>query len=389
MASPSDVGISRWPSRRSGRERADDDHRSAGRDPRRRRIWVQHVDAELEGLLIRIDVLRAPGTLTPAQEAAAQGVGRLIDRAQKAANRVDPYPSRLMNWWRGTLVEAAYRNLHEARAQMVDLYDAHELNAEIPSVVSRVHSTMHLSDPRRVSTADLQSLSAADQRAWLRRLISDSYDALDMKYSRLRNFRNVILSAAFVLAMLTGLTVLLMWFRPSFISLCFPAGETGLLNCPSQAGADAPSGWDVIVVALLGLLGGALATSVAIRKIEGAGTPYDVPVALAWLKIPLGAFVAILGLLGVRGGFVPGLSQLDTQDQILAYALLFGFSQQLFTGVLDNKALSLVADLPTTEHGMETRVISETHATGSAFPPRSPEQRTPPDAPEGVKPSPA
>jgi len=368
------------------REQVEQHHRDA---PRRRRIWVQHVDAELQGMLIRIRVLRAPGTLSPAQEAAADGVCDLIDRAQNAANRVDPYPSRLMNWWRGTLVESAYRNLHEAKAQMVDLYDAHELNAEIPGVVARVHSTMSLSDPRRVSSHDLQALCVEDQRAWLRRLICDGYDALDMKYSRLRNFRNVILSAAFVLAMLTGLTVILMWFEPTFISLCFPAEDTGLLNCPTAAATSDPSSWDVIVVGLLGLLGGALATSVAIRKIDGGGTPYDVPVALAWLKVPLGAFVAILGLLAVRGGFVPGLSQLDTQDQILAYALLFGFSQQLFTGVLDSKALSLVADLPTKEHSMETRVTATTHATGSARPREVPSQRTTDDAHEGVRPSPA
>lgn len=384
MASPSEFGISRWMPRRSGRARADDDQQPSGR---RRRIWVQHVDAELEGMLIRINVLRAPGTLTPAQQAAAQGVCDLIDRAQKAANRVDPYPSRVMNWWRGTLVEAAYRNLHEARAQMVDLYDAHELNAEIPGVVARVHSTVHLSDPRRVSSHDLQQLCVEDQRAWLRRLISDGYDALDMKYSRLRNFRNVVLSAAGVLAMLTGLTIALMWFRPDFISLCFPAGDTSLLNCPSGTAVAEPGSWDVMVVALLGLLGGALATSVAIRKIEGAGTPYDVPVALAWLKVPLGAFVAILGLLAVRGGFVPGLSQLDTQDQILAYALLFGFSQQLFTGVLDSKALSLVADLPTKEHSTESRVTSPTHATGP--PPPAEAHQQPAQAPEGPRPAPA
>src|SRR5690349_1702033 len=103
------------------RSREHDDEQPDAR--RRRRIWVQHVDAELEGLLIRIRVLRAAGGLTPAQEAAAEGVCGLVARAQNAANRVDPYPGRLMNWWRGTLVEAAYRNLHEARTQVVDLYD--------------------------------------------------------------------------------------------------------------------------------------------------------------------------------------------------------------------------------------------------------------------------
>ena len=383
MAAPSVFGISRWSVRRPRPRAVEAGAQAPRRDPRRRRIWVQHVDAELEGMLVRIRVLRAPGTLTPAQEAAAEGVVELIERAQNAANRVDPYPGRFMNWWRGTLVEAAYRNLHEARTQIVDLYDAHELNAEIPGTVARVHSTMHLADPRRVSTHDRQVLGVDDQRAWLRRLISDSYDALDMKYSRLRNFRNVVLSAAFVLTLLTALVVTLMWFKPDFIPLCFPADDPGTFNCPSRPHTTGPRDWDVLVVALLGLLGGALATSVAIRKVEGAGTPYDVPVALAWLKVPLGAFVAILGILAVRGGFVPGLSQLDTQEQILAYALLFGFSQQLFTGVLDSKAISLVSDLPTKEHGGETRVVSQTHVTGSA------RLRTPDEAVDGAHPSPA
>jgi len=96
----------------------------------------------------------------------------------------------------------------------------------------------------------------------------------------------------------------------------------------------------------MGLLGGALAASIAIRRIEGTSTPYDVPVALAWLKIPLGAFRAVLGIVAIRGGFVPGLSVLDSQQQILAYALLLGFAQQVFTRVLDDKAQSLMRSVP-------------------------------------------
>jgi hypothetical protein len=36
------------------------------------------------------------------------------------------------------------------------------------------------------------------------------------------------------------------------------------------------------------------------------------------------ALVAFLGLLLMRGQFVPGLSALDTSAQILAWALVFG-----------------------------------------------------------------
>ena len=41
------------------------------------------------------------------------------------------------------------------------------------------------------------------------------------------------------------------------------------------------------------------------------------PVAMAVLKLPTGAITAFLGLLLMRGQFVPGLSALDTSAQIL------------------------------------------------------------------------
>jgi hypothetical protein len=47
---------------------------------------------------------------------------------------------------------------------------------------------------------------------------------------------------------------------------------------------------------------------------------------------------AILGLLLMRGQFVPGLSALDTSGQILAWALVFGYAQQLFTRLVDQQA---------------------------------------------------
>ena len=51
-------------------------------------------------------------------------------------------------------------------------------------------------------------------------------------------------------------------------------------------------------------------------------------------------------MLLLRGGFVPGLSQLDSQDQILAYALVFGYAQQLATTYIDRRAQSLLESMP-------------------------------------------
>src|SRR4029453_11082391 len=113
-----------------------------------------------------------------------------------------------------------------------------------------------------------------------------------------------------------------------------------------MAKLDGPSPRDVIIVIGLGLLGGALAGAFAIRKVSGTSTPYDLPLALAVLKLPIGALTAATGILLLGGGFVPGFSELDSQRQILAYALLFGYAQQLATRYLDNRATSLLAEVP-------------------------------------------
>jgi len=105
---------------------------------------------------------------------------------------------------------------------------------------------------------------------------------------------------------------------------------------------EAASGWDVAVVELVGLVAAAIAAAAAVRKVRGTSTPYSLPVALAVLKLPTGALTALLGLLLMRGGFVPGLSALDSSAQIIAWALVFGYSQQLLTRFIDNQAQTVL-----------------------------------------------
>jgi hypothetical protein len=107
-----------------------------------------------------------------------------------------------------------------------------------------------------------------------------------------------------------------------------------------------PAPGDVALVALFGLLGGALSSAFALRKLQGTATTYDVPLALALLKLPSGALTAIVGILLVRGEFIPGLSQLDNQPQILAYAFFFGIAQQVATRYLDSRAEAILGRVP-------------------------------------------
>ena len=317
--------------------------------PRKKKVRVPAVAVAVEVLETRLDVAVAQG-LGPDQRAAAEGVRRLLRRAEDAAYGLDPSPRPLSRWWSGALVEAGYQNMHAARAQMIDVYDDAEIEAEIPAAVARSQQTLHRDDPRRALVDALGVQAVARQRAFLRRTIEDAYDALDRQHERIRSFRNIILLLAVCIAVLVGITIVAVASRPSIMPLCFAADGSSadgvLLNCPTGTDVRSPSSEDIVVVALLGLLGGALAAAVSIRNLRGTSTPYDVPVALAWLKVPLGAFTAILGLVAIQGDFVPGLSALDSQQQILAYALVLGYAQQVFTYSLDRRAQTLLDDLP-------------------------------------------
>jgi hypothetical protein len=352
--------------------------------PKVRRIWVPQVAVDVESLRIRVDMAEARG-LEPAGRALAAGVRAHLDRARAAAFRQDPLPRRLANWWRGTLVETAYRQMHAAEAQIVGLYDEEELHAEIPVAVARAQTALHRDDLRQWTVEGLQASPPELLRAQLRRVMTDSFAALDARHGQLRNFRNILLLAALLISALVLATLVVGWRWPHVMPLCFPnevvvdtdplVTEQDRLNCPTRSRTTGPTGGDMLVVALLGLLGGALAASVSIRNLKGTTSPYDVPVALALLKVPLGAFTAILALVAIRADFVPGLSNLDSQEQILAYALLFGFGQQLFTRLLDQQAQTLLEHMPSKDAADE--------------PPRPPPPSATPLPPPATEPSPA
>ncbi len=312
----------------------------------RRRIWVQQVAVETNKLQMRVDAARARGDLAESQEIIAVGIDGFIQKARAAAFRDDPVPGRVANWWRGTLVEAAYRNMHTARAALFDLYTYDELQAEVPMVVARANATLHRDDPRRMTVAELRAEPVDGLRPRLRRMVGDSYEQLDLEHAQLRSFRNIVLMATLLLVIAVASTLVFITRYPDWMPLCFESTGTSV-SCPTTSGASATPTWpDILIVTGIGALGGVFAATLSIRNLSGTSTPYDVPVALATLKVPLGALTALLGLVAIKGGFAPGLSNLDSQGQILAYALLFGFSQQALSRLLDRRAQDLLEGLP-------------------------------------------
>jgi hypothetical protein len=312
----------------------------------RRRVWVQNVAVQATALEARLDVLARRHTGDPDAEEVIKGVRRLIQRAREAAYRDNPIPSRWAIWWRGTLIEASYQNLHAAEALIAELYSGGEIDAELPEAVARVEAGLTREDPRRARAQTLRDLPPGELApAQLRKTIEIGYAAADRKHTRLRSFRNLVLGATGAIGVFVAVFVVIVANNPTWVPLCFmPDGQASNPVCAT--GTASASGEDVLIIALLGLLGGALAAAVAIRNLSGTATPYEVPAALALLKLPFGAMTALGVLIAIGGDFVPGLSNLDSQPQILTYALVFGYAQQLLTGLIDRRGESLLAAVP-------------------------------------------
>jgi hypothetical protein len=200
------------------------------------------------------------------------------------------------------------------------------------------------------------------------------------EHLQVRSFRFVIAATTLAMLVLAISLAITGIFWPKLIPLCFapeeagqarvvcPAGQSERFSTTPQTATSVPSAspaptasavptaqasaadedidyyisktvtpMDLTVVLLLGLTAAALAATVAIRGIKGSSERHGLPVAMALLKLPTGAITAFLGLLLMRGQFVPGLSALDRPDQILAWAVIFGYAQQLFTRLVDRQ----------------------------------------------------
>ena len=181
------------------------------------------------------------------------------------------------------------------------------------------------------------------------------------------NFAIIVRRVSYLLALVAIIVAIVPMFWAKAVPLCFnpetapprPTPEQFfLVVCPTrESSSPVPraqlasvtdrvvSRKDYITVELVGIVAASIAAASALRKIKRNATPFDISVALAMLKVPSGALTAVLGLLFLRGAFVPGFSALDSSAQIIAWALIFGYSQELFTRFVDARGQAVLEDL--------------------------------------------
>jgi hypothetical protein len=185
--------------------------------------------------------------------------------------------ARARDWWSGSSVEAAWQALHLASEQLMLMLPDEQAKAAVPG--------------------------ATDRRAAQRAMAAQHAES-DADHQQIRGLRNIT-------------TVLLIAVLTLDVALWAAVVTTG-------------------AVVGLGALGGALSVVFALR----AGTPpgpYNVLVSQSLLKLVSGSATALMAAKILD--FTTGVPASTGRDAM--YAVVFGFSQQMFTRLVDQRASTL------------------------------------------------
>lgn len=299
-----------------------------------------------EHLAVRLTALDAEAALLPVGPYRDLAVVYLA-RARSAVERARAWRSDVQAAWSGADVERAWTSTHAAEVAIVRALPLDQLTTRLPSLAEDCAAVLP-KDPRvaalRSFVGSGKVVDTAHQQLAADTLQS-AHATSDAQHIRVRSFRNILLGTTVFLAAFVVVLGVVGSLAPGAFPVC-GATSTKDVTAICPTGATRPSGGDVYLVELLGLLGAAISAATAIRKLSGTSTPYAVPLASLAIKLPIGALTALGGLILIRAGFGSSLTALD-QAQVCAYALVFGAAQQLFMQFVDKQAKS-VLDATTT-----------------------------------------
>lgn len=356
----------------------------------RARARIAYLEAELE---------HESGRLPPGdRQALIEGMRRHLEKARAAAD--EDFGWRKL--WSGSAArEGVCSNIRNAEVLLIQLVSDEEAAGRVSEVMALVKDHLDADDPRRVRLAlrlrpIISGEVTASDRDLMGRALDAAYSSLDDELARVRSLRNILWAATVLVVIGVVNLALYGWFSPSSLSLCFSpqggSGSTVTVVCPTaeyhnQRADTDPSrlarDTDILTVEIAGLAGAALTVIASLRRIRGTDSPYMLPLASAVLKLPTGALSAFLGLLLIRGAFVPGLSDLDSRAQVLAWAAAFGAAQHLVTRLVDDRAQMTLSEVGRTTDAVikPERVAVREGSPASA--PGSPNGAGPHDEPRG------
>lgn len=304
-----------------------------------------HVDASgLDVTMGRSGAPTASPRMTPARrDCHATAVEEALEDADAAIELdrgVRSWWPRIHAWWTGQKITAAWEAVHRAEAELAEIGSDADALAALPQLRSWMRQV--LTDRDELAGYERAFEDAVKTRTIDRTLLRQAYqDTIAANvdwHASLRTFRNVLFSVAAALAvLLLGLAV---WHaaHPAVVSLCRTA--SGATTCFGDG--TRPAGRALVEVLLVGAVGGLLSSAFLLGRMESAPTRYNLLIPQVVLKAVAGAATALVGVILVLSQIVVAPVAGQSTAVLLAYAALFGFSQQLLTQFVDRRGGELL-----------------------------------------------
>jgi hypothetical protein len=314
-----------------------------------RRSWEIHAQVAIDDVrgMAETAMTRGGRSNVAHRQSAFHQINHQLSLAEWYLRR----PAAPWTWLRGTRLEGAWCHIHNAKVVLIQLLDPDQ-PADEPTLTALKAWYGHFE-----SDADGPAVTPVQRHA-LANVLREAYERVANEYYRLRRFQAAVVVTTLLVLMLVATLITVGARAPQIVPMCFPDPTSPAVQASGEVSSACPTGpngvpaaGDVGTVALFGLLGAAL---IGVRLVVRRAAPSAVPMATtrwfqALLKAATGMLTAILGLLFLRAGIVPGFTQVDTQSQILVYAVVFGASQELITRFVDQRSNDLLAAVTSTE----------------------------------------
>lgn len=305
-------------------------------------IWRAEVEVRVYELSHRLAAAIASRRLSKRREAAK---GAVEISLEKARDQLRPPGTRwegLVSWWTGDTIATAWEAVHEAEVRLVCLERNKAVKANLPWLLLWIRNAMEKSERRSNYEKDLEDQEKKNtppDRTKIEQAYRDVIVVNSERYANLRSFRNnLILVTGILLGLVCGL-VLWHWLNVDVMALCSSKSKGALGPCLDGTKSHR---WDLALVAVVGAVGGMLAIAFGLANTEALPSRYDPRVWQVLLKPVAGAATALAGVLLIQSDLLISPAGTRSESVLLAYALLFGFSQQLFTQFVDKQAGSLI-----------------------------------------------
>lgn len=240
-----------------------------------------------------------------AKDASAfvQEASEVIKRSQKS-----PWPKKLTRSYSGSDVEHAWQLLKQAEENLMLAKSGPELLGDVPWLceVARLSYSGARADDLCLMLKEWNATTHKPDAEVAAGIIAADHSQSNAAHEQTRSLRKTL----YWLALIVFAFDVIIW-------LLGPGFGTGS-------------------VLVLGALGGALATVFAVSQ-GSPVAPYNLAVPQMLLKVVSGSAVAVSALLILNATFQGVISDADR----MMYALIFGFSQQLFTQLVDSRAAVL------------------------------------------------